>query len=127
MKLKITYRNTITEALKGIEREIRPEMENMGHKFIEQVVGEAIDETPLLTGNLRGAFFGKLAATARKMRIIIGNTANYAFWVHEDLSAHHDVGKAQFLIDPVLRNHAQLNAELADGVRRIIARNKRKL
>lgn len=57
----------------------------------------------------------KRAARARqdnKVSVVVGYTAAYALYVHEDRQAYHEVGKAGFLLDPARR--------LANDVARIV-------
>lgn len=46
------------------------------------------------------------AAAARGPQVVVGFTAAYSIWVHENLEAHHPVGQAKFLEQPA-RTHAR--------------------
>lgn len=48
----------------------------------------------------RLARMGGTAKRDRDYRLRVGYTAEYAFWVHEDLEALHAVGQAKFLEQP---------------------------
>jgi len=61
----------------------------------------------------------KLRARAREAAqasrsVVVGYTANYAVYVHENLEAHHPVGQAKYLEQPA-REHAD---KLAATVRK---------
>jgi len=43
-----------------------------------------------------------------KVDVIVGYTAEYAIYVHEDMFAHHPVGKAKYLEDPLRANRKML-------------------
>lgn len=54
----------------------------------------------------------KLAKLAKKMKtdkdVTVGFTANYAVYVHENLTARHRVGQAKFLEEPLRTLKAQI-------------------
>jgi hypothetical protein len=66
--------------------------------------------------------YAKLRALADKARkkpraVVVGYSQAYAIYVHENLEAHHEVGQAKFLEEP-LRNLAPvLRQEINDGMR----------
>lgn len=65
----------------------------------------AISRTPLDTGNLRGSFYKKpLVTTSDKPAGEIGNTAEYAIHVHENLDSRHPIGESKFLEKAILDN-----------------------
>lgn len=76
------------------------------------VKADSVKNTPVDTGNLRSSAFIKAA----KDKVSIGYTAAYAFVVHEDLEAHHEVGEAKYLERAVTRNKPRILQELADSV-----------
>jgi len=47
----------------------------------------------------------------------VGYEAPYAVYVHENRQAHHDIGKAGFLIDPFRRLRAELRKQIAEDLR----------
>ena len=62
-----------------------------------------------------------MAARARKdSRVVgvVGYTQSYSVYVHEDLEAEHEVGKARYLIDPARR----LSKELGRIIREAMSR-----
>ena len=65
------------------------------------------------------ARFRAKAATSIKdtnFSVVVGNTASYAIFVHEDLQAHHFVGQAKFLEQP-FREYA---GEMTEIVRKAL-------
>lgn len=74
-----------------------------------KVLGDAIKLTPVDTSNLRNS---------GDMRIVVGKvfvffTADYAFYVHEDMEAKHEVGEAKYLTKAVTKNRDFIVKELA--------------
>jgi hypothetical protein len=51
-----------------------------------------------------------------------GEHVGYAIKVHEDMSARHTVGKAQYLRDPFNRHRQTFERQLAKDVRAFIRR-----
>ncbi len=74
------------------------------YRQAEQIMTAAKLETPVDTGNLRAS--GHVQAPIREGQQVSvaegfgGVAAPYAVIVHENLEAHHPVGKAKFLEDP---------------------------
>lgn len=61
------------------------------------------------------------AAKARrdeKVSVVVGYTQSYAVYVHEDLTAHHPVGKAKYLTDPLRRLGKVLKGIVAEALAR---------
>lgn len=52
-----------------------------------------------------------------KTAVIVGYTANYTIFVHEDMEAHHTVGQAKFLEEPARRLSKQLGKQIAEDVK----------
>lgn len=64
---------------------------------------------PVDTGNLKGSAFTKKEGTGFETDAIVGYTAGYAIFVHEDLEAQHAEGKqAKFLEGPARELAPQL-------------------
>lgn len=65
----------------------------------------AIAKTPVDTGNLRNSFYRKnLVFKDNFPAGEIGNTAEYALYVHENLESKHPVGEAKFLEKAIVEN-----------------------
>ena len=50
------------------------------------------------------------AGSGSKMRLVVGYSAPYALYVHENLEMHHQVGKAKFLTGPERRVRKKMTA-----------------
>lgn len=74
--------------------------------------------TPVNTGNLKGSAYTEITSDLRRgVGAVIGYTAAYAPYVHENLDAHHAVGQARFLATALVKK--------AKEVYRIILRSAR--
>lgn len=51
-------------------------------------------------------------------RVVVGYTAAYAVYVHEDLEARHPVGQAKFLEQPMRQLAPVLSQMIADALKR---------
>jgi len=87
---------------------------------------EAISEksdplVPVDLGTLKGSRFvdrPQHTGTTASVRLGYGGAAApYALFVHEDMSAHHEVGQAKYLEQPFLEATATLGADIADDLR----------
>lgn len=70
---------------------------------------------PELVGTLRG-----MVSKAKNLfkKVNVGFTANYAVYVHENLTAYHPVGEAKFLENASRALRPQLVQMIADGLRK---------
>ena len=48
--------------------------------------------------------------------VIVGYTANYALYVHENLKAHHNVGQAKFLEQPAREKALEIAERIVDSM-----------
>jgi hypothetical protein len=53
-----------------------------------------------------------------KVSVVVGFTANYALYVHEDLSARHPTGQAKYLEQPFREMAKDLAAMVVTGVKK---------
>lgn len=87
----------------------------------EEVMEESKRECPVDTGTLRSSGFVHSPDVERgEMSVALGYggaAAEYAIFVHEDLTAHHPVGKAKFLEDPIRREVPRLARDLAEFIK----------
>ena len=85
--------------------------------------------TPVLTGSLRAS--GQVASPevrseGARVTMGFGNSAvGYAVHVHENLQAHHPVGQAKFLEQPLNEARNGMDARLAAELRAEIERAAR--
>lgn len=81
---------------------------------------EAIDRTPIDTGNLRGSSDVDMDSISTKGGpqpiAHVFYTASYAIFVHENLTAHHEVGMAKFLERAAVDNVRQIREILRKGL-----------
>jgi len=71
----------------------------------DHVKDKTIDITPKDSGTLRSSFYKKFLITPKKrVAIEIGNFANYALIVHENLNVKFNLGEAKFLEKGISRN-----------------------
>jgi Zn-dependent metalloprotease len=61
------------------------------------VKADAMKQTPLKTGNLRGSAYTQNAGTKSEPSVEIGYTAAYAVYVHEIAENKHPIGNWKFL------------------------------
>lgn len=84
------------------------------------IQAEAVERTPIDIGHLRGSADTDMGTTTVKGRpqpvVHIYFTAAYAVFVHENLTAHHEVGEAKFLSKAVFENVRQIRAILKQGL-----------
>lgn len=65
---------------------------------------KAVDITPKDTGALRGSAHTDAEPQAGKPSVVVAFDEEYAIYVHENLEAHHPVGQAKFLEQPLREN-----------------------
>ena len=84
-----------------------------------RVMAQSKKETPVDTGRLRGSGYVQPPIDSRNGPTMeLGFGTDYALFVHEDLEAHHSVGKAKFLIDPINRMRSKWEQTMADIMKR---------
>lgn len=80
---------------------------------------KAQDLTPVDTGALRASAFTE-AESGSNPSVIVGYTEEYAIFVHENLEAHHPVGQAKFLEQPLQENTDKYVGHVRDKVQDLI-------
>lgn len=74
--------------------------------------------TPVDTGNLKNSAYTEVTVSLRRgVGAIIGFTAAYAIWVHENLDAHHVVGQARFLATALVEKAREVFEIISRGIR----------
>src|ERR1051326_2084753 len=137
MKFAATFTG-LQEAIQGLTllpRELPQEQAKTLYRDAEEVMTTAKEETPVDTGALRASGHVQLRViegTTVSVEIGFGGPAGagnvggetnkddvgYAEIVHENLDAHHSVGKAKYLEDPVRAAQPQIAQDLTDaGIR----------
>lgn len=109
-------------AIKGLPgvlaalKKAQSDMEKKKRKALNRigviVKADAQKMTPVDTANLRGSAYINADGSEK---VLIGYTAAYAPYVHENLDAYHKVGEAKFLEKAVKMNQDRIVEELAKG------------
>ena len=71
------------------------------YSFIKK---ESIRRTPVDTGHLKGSFYSRRLAYKGGPALEVGNTAEYALYVHENLENKHITGESKFLEKTIVEN-----------------------
>ena len=82
--------------------------------------GKSQDLAPVDTGNLHGGAYTRHEGTGVDTEVEVGYVAEYAVYVHEDLFAHHNVGQAKFLEQPMRDHKDDVTRIVQDEVKRHI-------
>ena len=84
------------------------------------IVGECMDETPVLTGDLRRDLPFSSDKEAQLIESVIQfqirSILEYSVYVHENLEARHIIGKSKFIEDPMNRNAPRFPEFLAERI-----------
>lgn len=81
---------------------------------------KAVDITPIDTGALRASAFTEADRQGKNPSVIVGFEEEYAIYVHENLEAHHDIGQAKFLEQPLKENSDKYVKYVRDKVQELI-------
>ncbi len=87
----------------------------------ESIMSASKAEVPVDLGNLRAT--GHVQApvvTSQSVEVLLGYggpAVDYAIVVHENLEAHHTVGKAKYLEDPALRAAKGMGQRIATRIK----------
>lgn len=109
IKFKVDGLEQMQKVSRQLIEAAAPAMADAANKAVTKIARESLEETPVDTGHLRQSQRIEFS-TYRTMKgiqeaspAVIKYNADYAFYVHENLKARHEVGKAKFLEDPVAR------------------------
>ena len=114
--MTLTQSNSMQEGIKksleDLRRRIPPAMRAAGETLLE----ESNKLVPVLTGVLKKS--GKVTYKGRGLNteFSIGYSADYAVYVHEDLTKHHPNGQAKFLETAILQNQDKLGVALVTNL-----------
>ena len=82
------------------------------------ILNDSIKQTPVEFGDLRrSGTVEEVKETKKEYVIAIGYNTTYAAAVHENLNAHHTVGKAKYLEDPLLARAPKISRSVAKRVK----------
>lgn len=73
------YQDNSTECILGIEKELKKRLTRAG-QYLE---GEAVKKAPIDQGQLRGSMFSELVEHNGRLSVRVGNSAEYAIYVHQ--------------------------------------------
>lgn len=107
MNINRLIRNNWTDAKKGLLQEANI------------VLNHAIPQTPREYGDLRrSGAVEETKDTKREYEVTIRFNESYAAAVHENLNAHHDIGKAKYLEDPLMARVDDVPKNIAKRIKR---------
>ena len=86
-------KRNVANAVRNIQRQLRAEMKVAGYYLI----AKADPLTPFDTGNLLGSYYTDVEGSNVRPVLIVGNNANYAIFVHEDMTSDFARGGPKFL------------------------------
>lgn len=81
---------------------------------------KAQDLTPVDTGALRSSAFTESDRQGKNPSVIVGFEEEYSIFVHENLEAHHNIGQAKFLEQPLKENADKYVEYVRDKVQDLI-------
>jgi hypothetical protein len=81
---------------------------------------KSVDITPVDTGALRSSAFTEADRQGKNPGVVVGFEEEYAIYVHENLEAHHNVGQAKFLEQPLKENADKYVGHVRDKVQDLI-------
>lgn len=90
----------------NIQRIIKENWKDAKKALIQEgniILNDSVKQTPVEFGDLRrSGTVEEVKDTKKEYEIAIGFNTTYAAAVHENLNAHHDVGTAKYLEDPLM-------------------------
>lgn len=82
------------------------------------VLNQSIRQTPREFGDLRrSGTVEETKDTKHEYEVTIGFNESYAAAIHENLNAHHDIGKAKYLEDPLMARVDDITKNIAKRIR----------
>lgn len=130
LSLNKASQKKLEAALKKITLRVHEKSKVKMKQNAQAIMEESKAEVPVDTGTLLStAFVGETDDNEDGFGISFGYDGNalnpknrtmavrYMVQVHEDLTVHHEIGKAKFLEDPVRRNESKLLRDIALAVK----------
>ena len=109
IKFKLEGAEQAAKLSRALVEAAAPAMADAANKAVSKIARESMEECPVDTGHLRlsqriqFSTYRTMKGVQEASPAVIKYNADYAFYVHENLTAKHEVGKAKFLEDPVSR------------------------
>lgn len=128
--LEITGGANLSGTLATYAEEMTEELARAMFEFGGRVMNEAIQLTPIVTGELRSRAFveGPFVTDDNQFYAVVvgyekhdGNSNGdyYAVPVHERTYAHHETGQAKFLEEPFKRLQTEFLRELGEAAKKV--------
>jgi len=121
MSPKQSYVSGEKEVQVNISRLIRENWKDAKKALLQEgniILNDSIKQTPVEFGDLRrSGTVEEVKDTKKEYEIAIGFNTTYAAAVHEDLNAHHPVGKAKYLEDPLMARVDDIPKNIAKRVK----------
>lgn len=102
----------VKAALKKVQSDMEKKKRTALNRIGVIIKADAVKMTPVDTANLRGSAYIDIDGSEK---VLVGYTAAYAPYVHENLEARHEIGEAKFLEKAVQKNQKRIIEELAKG------------
>lgn len=117
-QLKVTGEELVNA---NIQRTIKENWNDAKKALLKEgniILNDSIKQTPLEFGDLRrSGTVEEVKDTKKEYVIAIGFNTEYAAAVHENLNAHHPVGKAKYLEDPLMARIDDIPKNIAKRVK----------
>jgi hypothetical protein len=128
VKVEIQFANlqNVRDMLGRIPQAVKEACTQTLEQAAEEIMTRAKELCPVDTGALRAS--GHVQAPvddAGGVSVELGfggPAAPYAVYVHENLDAHHTVGQAKFLEDPLMQDVNEIQSDLNQAVREGLAK-----
>ncbi|MBC8587108.1 HK97-gp10 family putative phage morphogenesis protein [Paratissierella segnis] len=114
----VEFTNKLNKSISQVSDVVEDALLDCGNDLQQK----SVDITPKDTGTLRGSAFTEAENTS-KPSVIVGFDEEYAIFVHENLEAHHPVGQAKFLEQPLNENKDKYVKHIGDKVNDLLNKN----
>lgn len=114
--IEITGLDATLDQFEAIAERLKEAARRGMTKWAEFTMGESKRECPVDTSLMKDS--GTVTQLDDDVMLIY--PVEYAIYVHEDLNAHHETGKAKFLEDPFMRELYQLAPDITDAINELL-------
>jgi len=95
--------NLVHVKLKQVTNRIKQDSRRELRKIVGDIEVEAKEQVPVDTGFLMNSFYVQELVTKNNFGLLLGNSAGYAFKVHEDLNVKFKKGNAKYLENAIIK------------------------